>query len=216
MSWSAEGSKSKTKWVWVSLEYATFLLITKDGVVIDAAPIAHWTISKTTKEVVEYYRKKGARLSEENDFPPIQVSTFVKGDQFVFRAASGEELAEKLQGFNAAGVAIMDALADVKQTILAKAVFTGESNGRGATAAASTPAASGARPPAKKAAGRAKDAAPPRGDIEFFTGEDGRQYASLECKHGPMLDLRANNYKKDLYCSLDTKDWKSKCEAVEL
>lgn len=47
-------------WVWVSLTYATFGVQVRDGVVIDAAPIARWAIGKPESVVADYYRRKGA------------------------------------------------------------------------------------------------------------------------------------------------------------
>lgn len=49
-----------TRWVWVSLPYATFGIAVRDGVVVDAAPIARWAIGKSERRVADYYRRKGA------------------------------------------------------------------------------------------------------------------------------------------------------------
>jgi hypothetical protein len=41
----------------------------RDGRVMDAAPIARWTIGKSERYVADYYRRKGARfvkLEEES------------------------------------------------------------------------------------------------------------------------------------------------------
>lgn len=51
------------RWVWVSLDYATFGLAVQDGVVVEAPPIAHWTIGKNESVVAAYYRKRGARFA---------------------------------------------------------------------------------------------------------------------------------------------------------
>jgi hypothetical protein len=149
---------------------------------------------------------------DENGFPGVQLSTFVKNDQLVFRAPSGEALKDLLVGVAENGDTILDALNSVKQVVIAKGVLTSADNQAGKPAAKATGTA--AKP--KKSTGRAADKAPPSGDIEFFEGEDGRQYASLECDHGPMVDLRGQGFKSDLYCTLDTKDWKQKCKPVNL
>jgi hypothetical protein len=49
-------------WVWVSLDYATFGIEVRDGVVVDAAPIARWAIGKPEQYVADYYRRKGAKF----------------------------------------------------------------------------------------------------------------------------------------------------------
>lgn len=48
------------KWIRVSLPYATFGLRVEEGFVVEAAPIARWTIGKDERTVADYYRKKGA------------------------------------------------------------------------------------------------------------------------------------------------------------
>lgn len=49
-----------TRWIWVSLPHATFGLITRDGRIIDAAPIARWTIGRDEREIADHYRRRGA------------------------------------------------------------------------------------------------------------------------------------------------------------
>jgi len=56
-----------TRWIWVSLPYATFALAARDGLVVDAAPIARWSIGKPEQQVADYYRRKGA------EFRPLPV-----------------------------------------------------------------------------------------------------------------------------------------------
>ena len=66
---------SDTYWIWVSSHYATFGIAVRDGIVVDAAPIARWAIGKPEGYVAGYYRRKGAvfqRLDQE-----------VSGDQSV-------------------------------------------------------------------------------------------------------------------------------------
>ena len=50
------------RWIWVSLSYATFGLAVRDGIVVDAAPIARWAIGKPEQKVADFYRSKGARF----------------------------------------------------------------------------------------------------------------------------------------------------------
>jgi hypothetical protein len=49
--------------LYVSLSYATFGLITQDGRIAEAPPIARWTIGKQVNEVAAYYRQKGGTVS---------------------------------------------------------------------------------------------------------------------------------------------------------
>ena len=44
----------------VVLPYAVFGLVAVDGRIVDAAPIARWTVGKTEAEVAAYYRRKRA------------------------------------------------------------------------------------------------------------------------------------------------------------
>lgn len=149
---------------------------------------------------------------DENGFPGVQLSTFVKNDQLVFRAPTGEALKDLLVGVAENGESILEALNSVKQVVIAKGVITSSQSQAGDKP--STPAKS---TPRKATGGRAKDAPPPSTDgVEFFEGDDGKSYATLECDHGPMRDLRSEGYKADLYCTLDTKDWKAKCKPVKL
>lgn len=48
-----------SKWIWVSLPYATYGIEVEDGIVIDAAPIARWMIGKDTQTVRNWIAKKG-------------------------------------------------------------------------------------------------------------------------------------------------------------
>ncbi len=54
---------SGVRWVWVSVSYATFGLGVKRGVIVDAAPIAHWCIGQPEKQIADYWRSRGARFS---------------------------------------------------------------------------------------------------------------------------------------------------------
>jgi len=53
-------ARTVTRLIWVSLPYATFGIITREGMVTGAAPIARWTIGKDERYVADYYRRKGA------------------------------------------------------------------------------------------------------------------------------------------------------------
>lgn len=52
--------------IYVSLPYATFGLITRDGRVAEAPPIAKWATGRNVKDVVSYYRNKGAKISDDS------------------------------------------------------------------------------------------------------------------------------------------------------
>ena len=47
-------------WVWVSLPWATFGLRVEGGRVVEAAPIARWTVGKPERVVADHYRARGA------------------------------------------------------------------------------------------------------------------------------------------------------------
>lgn len=49
-------------WLWISLSFATFGIAVRDGRVVDAPPIARWTMNKSEEYVVRYYRKRGATI----------------------------------------------------------------------------------------------------------------------------------------------------------
>lgn len=46
----------------VTTQYATFGLIEENDKIIQAAPIAKWTLNKSCKEVIDYYKRKGAAI----------------------------------------------------------------------------------------------------------------------------------------------------------
>jgi hypothetical protein len=48
----------QSKWIWVSLPYATFGILVDGGKVIDAAPIANWMKGKDTHSIREWINKK--------------------------------------------------------------------------------------------------------------------------------------------------------------
>lgn len=51
---------------WISLPYATFMIISSNDIIIEAPPIAKWTIDKETKYVINYYTKKKAKIIQIN------------------------------------------------------------------------------------------------------------------------------------------------------
>jgi hypothetical protein len=51
-------------WIYISLDYATFLLgIREDGICIEAPPIANWTIGKDQNFLVRHFSRKGATIA---------------------------------------------------------------------------------------------------------------------------------------------------------
>ena len=48
-------------WIWVSLPYATYSLAVRDGLVVDAPPIARWMVGKSEVYVASWLQWKGAR-----------------------------------------------------------------------------------------------------------------------------------------------------------
>lgn len=49
----------RSRLVQIRLSYATFGVITEDGVVVEAAPIARWMEGKTEEVCAQWVRKKG-------------------------------------------------------------------------------------------------------------------------------------------------------------
>ena len=50
--------------LWVSQEHATFLLVVEKGIVVDAPPIARWTLGKDAKWLKNYYRLREVDVRE--------------------------------------------------------------------------------------------------------------------------------------------------------
>lgn len=48
--------------IYVSLPEYTILLVVEDGVVVQAPPIARWTVGKTRMEVILYFMRRKALL----------------------------------------------------------------------------------------------------------------------------------------------------------
>jgi hypothetical protein len=49
-----------TTCIQISLPHATFGVVVTGGRVVDAAPIARWTIGKDERRIADYYRQRGA------------------------------------------------------------------------------------------------------------------------------------------------------------
>jgi hypothetical protein len=53
------------RWFWISLEYATFAICSRDGVIVDAPPIARWMVSKRLTDIKPWLlRQPGQRVVE--------------------------------------------------------------------------------------------------------------------------------------------------------
>ncbi|MFC4006662.1 hypothetical protein ACFOY2_05480 [Nonomuraea purpurea] len=46
----------------MSLDFATFAIVVRDGRVVDAAPIARWAVGKPEQRVADHFRSKGAEF----------------------------------------------------------------------------------------------------------------------------------------------------------
>jgi hypothetical protein len=55
-------NQSGERCIWVSQPRATFGIVAKDGRVIDALPIARWSIGRDERSVAEYFRQRGAEF----------------------------------------------------------------------------------------------------------------------------------------------------------
>jgi hypothetical protein len=62
------------RWIWVSLPYATFGIAVSAGVVVEAAPIARWTLGRDEREVAGYFRRRGAEMWPEEMWPQWYLS----------------------------------------------------------------------------------------------------------------------------------------------
>lgn len=121
-------------------------------------------------------------MSEEgNGYPKVQLSTFIHGDQFVFRGENGEQLQETVKSVAKTGEETVKALTAFKHVAVANGVFTGDSKNKGVAKEESVPRE------------RAADSPPP--------GDD-----TPRCGCGvPMKDLAHKNYKKRWYAGDDCK-----------
>jgi hypothetical protein len=59
---AARSGAVQTRWIWVSLPDATFGIGVRDGLVVDAAPVARWCIGKGEREVAGWFRARGAQF----------------------------------------------------------------------------------------------------------------------------------------------------------
>lgn len=50
------------RWIWVSLPAYTIGIATRAGRIVDAPPIARWTIGRDEHTVAAYFRRRGATL----------------------------------------------------------------------------------------------------------------------------------------------------------
>jgi hypothetical protein len=48
--------------VWVTAPWATFGLIVRDGLVVEAAPICRWAVGEKEWKVADYLRQRGAQF----------------------------------------------------------------------------------------------------------------------------------------------------------
>lgn len=46
--------------IYVSLPYATFMLVAEEGKIVMAPPIARWSIGRNSEAVMDYYERKNA------------------------------------------------------------------------------------------------------------------------------------------------------------
>lgn len=49
----------------IKVSYACFGIVAKNGVVVEAAPIAKWTVGKDIQYVLNYYRTRKRAVIEE-------------------------------------------------------------------------------------------------------------------------------------------------------
>ena len=52
--------EEKIIWIRISTPRATFMVVEKNGIIIDAAPISRWAIGKSTETCIDWWKKKGA------------------------------------------------------------------------------------------------------------------------------------------------------------
>lgn len=49
---------------WIDIKYATFGVISRDGIIVDAAPIAAWMVSKRLTDVKPWLLGRRAKVVE--------------------------------------------------------------------------------------------------------------------------------------------------------
>ncbi|MFA4971556.1 MAG: hypothetical protein WC683_03005 [bacterium] len=59
------GTDAKPTWLLrVEMQHAVFgIIVAADGSVMEAAPIAKWSVGKRGREVVRYFRERGATVT---------------------------------------------------------------------------------------------------------------------------------------------------------
>lgn len=115
-------------------------------------------------------------------FPAVQLSSFISGDQWVFRADSGDDLKGVLESVAGSADASISALNALKQVGIANGVFSGDST-KGSGGGGSKPAE------------RKSDSGPP-------SSSGGGEV----CQHGPMKDFSGRGYKNRWYCPAKNRD----------
>jgi hypothetical protein len=58
------GCKLEMTWYRIVLSYAVFSIIAKNNIVVDAAPIGRWMISKTIDDITTWVRKKSGSIEK--------------------------------------------------------------------------------------------------------------------------------------------------------
>ncbi len=53
------------KFIYISLPYMTFALLSNNGIIVKGPPISKWTLNKNEEFVIDYYKKKGAYIEEK-------------------------------------------------------------------------------------------------------------------------------------------------------
>ncbi len=112
------------------------------------------------------------------DYPKVQVSSFITGDQWVFRGEDGESLKKTVESVAENADDTIKALNGIKQVGVASGIFTGDSSKGGNRQGGGE---------------RKQDAPPPSGDTPT-------------CSHGPMKDLSGRGYKNRWYCQAKNRD----------
>lgn len=52
------------RWIYITMEHATFALGVRDGVVVAGPPIAKYQIGRPEQVVADHYRRQGAKFSD--------------------------------------------------------------------------------------------------------------------------------------------------------
>lgn len=57
----------RDRWIRVVMPRAVFAVVVRDGVVVDAAPIARWAVGQDERKVAAWFRARGARFEPLRD-----------------------------------------------------------------------------------------------------------------------------------------------------